>query len=133
MNIIGILDGADFLREKCIGLVLQPMQNIPELAEYLARSGYCIKREILAVDGGKPYRIISAVYDGEVRSYTPDELMLGAYNIAHKSEQPREFCALCDKFINTMKKKVNGLEASGKDAGCEREVLARLEAYRKEV
>ena len=133
MNIIGILEAAPFVRERGIRLVLQPMQNICELSSFLADNGYEITAEEPVVDGGKAYRVIAAHYDGKARVYTADELMLGAYNISHKNEHPREFCALCDKFISTTKKKIDGLITSGRTAEKEKETLARLLFHRKEA
>jgi len=133
LNIIGILDGASFVKERRLRLVLQPMQNIPELAEYLCAQGYAIIKEAPVIDAGKVYRVMQVRYDGASRREDDVEKMLGAYNIAHKSAHPFEFRALCDKFISVMKKKVDGLTLSGKDAVSERDTLARLLQLRKEV
>lgn len=49
-------------------LVLQPVQAVAYLREYLYRKGYLIDNEELVYDEGKFYVVIRAVYDGECRS-----------------------------------------------------------------
>ena len=127
LNIIEILSAAEFIRERRTHLVLQPMQNVTELRRYLAESGFCVDREALAIDDGKIYQMMSASFDGKAHALTPVEEMLGAYNIEHKSEQPREFSALCERQIAALDVRINGLRTAHRDATCERELKIIIE------
>ena len=63
----GILDKADFIKERRARLILQPMQHIPELRKYLYENGFSITKELQATAEGKFYQIICAVYDGKAK------------------------------------------------------------------
>lgn len=75
--ISGILDRAPFVRDGNIKLVLQPMSREFELRTYLAENGFSIIDEKLVSDAGRVYAVISAVWDGRVREFSPSELILG--------------------------------------------------------
>ena len=127
LNIIGILDGAPFVKERRTHLILQPMQHITELRTYLCENGYVIDKESLAVSDGKIYQIISASYAGGRVSLSEKELLLGAYTIAHKNDCAAYFNAFCDKYISVLKTKIRGLEKGGKNADAERRLLYETE------
>ena len=128
LMIAGILDAAPFVRERRPHLILQPMQNVPELRAYLAETGFRIEQEKQLVSDGKYYQIICAVYDGEHRSYSPCELLLGRYNIEHKRENQAVFAAFCTRYIALIREKICGREVGGHDASAEKELLAALTA-----
>ena len=127
LNIIEIISAADFIRERKTHLILQPMQNVTELRRYLADAGFSVDREKLAIDDGKIYQMMSASFDGKAHALTPVEEMLGAYNIEHKNEQPREFSALCERQISALDVRINGLETAHRSAICERELKILIE------
>ena len=127
LTVIDILRGAAFLRDKKTHLIMQPVQHAPQLREYLGENGFFIDREALALDEGRVYEIISAVYDGKKRIMSGAELTLGAFNIAHKGEYAREFIALCDKTIRHLSARIEGLGVSGADAKDERELQKIIE------
>ncbi len=83
--ISGILDRADFVRNDenkgRIKFVLQPMTSEDKLREYLLGNGYNILDEEMVLDKDRVYAVISAVYDGIKREYTPAEKLLGKINI----------------------------------------------------
>ena len=127
LNIIEILSAADFIRRRRTHLVLQPMQNVTELRRYLAEAGFAVDKEKLAIEDGKIYQMMSVSFDGKAHALTPVEEMLGAYNIEHKSEQPREFSALCERQISALDVRINGLETAHRSATCERELKIIIE------
>lgn len=133
LNIIEILSAADFVHERKTRLVLQPMQNVTELRRYLADAGFCVEKELITVEDGKVYQMMSAVYDGEARTLTPAEELLGAYNIKHKSDRPREFFALCEKHLSLLDARINGLKTARRDATRESEIRKIIEKERSEA
>lgn len=133
LNIIEILSAADFVRERKTHLILQPMQNVTELRRYLADAGFCVEKELITVEDGKVYQMMSAVYDGEARTLTPAEELLGAYNIKHKSDRPREFFALCERQLSSLGARINGLKTARRDATREREIRKIIEKERSEA
>lgn len=128
LMIAGILDAAPFVRERRPRLILQPMQNVPELRAYLAENGFRIEQEKQLLSDGKYYQIICTVYDGTRRAYSACELLLGRDNIEHKRENQAVFTVFCTRHIALVREKIRGREAGGHDASAERELLAALTA-----
>lgn len=58
--ITDILNTAPALSQSAKYLILQPMQNRPELRRWLHQNGYCIVAERIAIEGCKYYEIIKA-------------------------------------------------------------------------
>ncbi len=116
----GILEKADFVRERRLRLILQPMQHIPELRKYLCDNGFAITKELQATAEGKFYQIICAVYTGIPENYTKTELLLGRYNIEHKDDNKENFVRLCDRQTDILREKIKGLEKGGYNAETER-------------
>ncbi len=129
MMIAGILEAAPFVKERGTKLILQPMQHIPELREYLAKNGYSVTKETGAIADGKIYQIICVVYTGKTETYTETELLLGKYNITHKAENADFFRALCNRHLDMLADKIRGMEKGGCDASHEK---ALWDAIKKE-
>ncbi|MBQ8496067.1 MAG: SAM-dependent methyltransferase [Clostridia bacterium] len=115
LMIKGILEKAHFVRERHIRLILQPMQHIPDLRRYLYENGFAVTKELQATADGKFYQIICAVYDGISREYTEKDLLLGRYNIEHKTENAENFCRLCERQLDVLREKIKGLEKGSYD------------------
>ena len=128
LMIAGILDAAPFVKERGTRLILQPMQHIPELREYLGKNGYTVTREAGAIADGKIYQIICVVYTGVTEEYTEMELLLGKYNMAHKNENASFFRALCRRHLDVIGDKIRGMEKGGYDAAHEKALYASIEA-----
>lgn len=133
MTIIDILNAAPFVKERGIHLIMQPMQHIAELREYLTENGFFIDKELLASSEGKIYQIISATYDGKVRKISGAARVLGEYTIEHAKDSPKLFLDLCDKYISILKTKISGLEKSGKDRESESTLLCEITALRSKT
>ncbi|MBQ3489344.1 MAG: SAM-dependent methyltransferase [Clostridia bacterium] len=134
LMIRNILEKAHFLRrEQTPHLILQPMQHIPELRRYLGEQGFSVQEEKQALAEGKFYQIILAVYDGTVREYTETELLLGKYNIEHKKENKENFLILCERQLEILREKIEGLEKGGRSAEKERALYASIEEERKDL
>jgi tRNA (adenine22-N1)-methyltransferase len=133
LMIAGILEEAPFIRERKTKLILQPMQHIPELRQELAKKGYHIEKETQTTAEGKFYQIICAVYDGEIRSISDTEAMLGAYNIAHKAENKENFTQLCNRHLDILNERIKGMEKGGHDASRERALAEAIQAELSEI
>lgn len=112
--IASILEAAPFVKETRPRLILQPMQNIPELRTYLS-GGYRIEKETQVLLGDKFYQILTAVYDGVSRPISEVERILGQYNILHKAENEALFSELCRRQLLILDEKIGGLRRGGYD------------------
>ncbi len=88
--ISGILDRADFIKSEenkgKIKFILQPMTSEDKLRKYLLSEGYNILDEEMVEDKGRVYAVMSVCFDGEIRYYSPAELLLGKHNIQKGGE-----------------------------------------------
>lgn len=76
-----ILNASEYVKNKEVRLILQPMTMPHILREYLAGNGFNITDEKICAAQDKYYQIICAEYDGVKRSFTEHELLLGKINI----------------------------------------------------
>lgn len=128
LMIAGILEAAPFVRERRPHLILQPMQNAPELRAYLAENGFAIHREKQLIADGKYYQILCAAYDGVKRQFSACELLLGQYNIEHKKENRDVFSAFCKRHIALLTEKIHGRALGGQNTDEELALLATLQS-----
>ena len=78
--IVKILTEAPWVKNKKIGLILQPMSRASVLRAYLTENGFEICDEALS-ESGKIYQTIYARYSGQISQYNEEELLLGKRNI----------------------------------------------------
>lgn len=88
--IASILSASNYPRISHCRLVLQPQSMQDVLRRYLSENGFEIKNELVVLDGGKFYQIISAEFTGECYELTPVEQKLGRINIKRAKEQPSD-------------------------------------------
>ena len=86
-----IIGASDYTRRPGVRLILQPMSSPEELRLFLGMAGFAILDERLCEAAGKRYACLLAAYDGEVRTYTPAELLLGRANIEKKERLFRPY------------------------------------------
>ncbi|MDO4458686.1 MAG: class I SAM-dependent methyltransferase [Clostridia bacterium] len=103
-----IINKAEFLRNKEIRLILQPMTGESELREYLYSNGFEIEAEKTCLDEGKIYSVICCHYSGE--KITADDLKLAMGEIAPHSEDSEKYA---EKVTKRLKNKLIGAEHSG--------------------
>lgn len=88
--ISGILDRATFIKKQenkgKIKFILQPMTSEDKLRKYLLDNGYNILDEEMVLDKERVYAVMSVCFDGEIRYYSPAELLLGKHNIQKGGE-----------------------------------------------
>lgn len=124
-----ILDASDYVKNKNVRLILQPMTSVFELREYLS-NGFSTVAENVVCEDNKIYQIICVEYDGIKHEYTSAELELGKLNIKNKSS---DFFVLLNSTIDKKLKRLNGLKIGGYDTSeIEAEIL-ELEKIKNEI
>ena len=127
--IVSILDKAEWVKDKGITLVLQPMTHPEALANYLATNGFEIIDERIVCDGGREdriYRIISAKFDGKSRNLTAGEALVGRINIDRGDEITE---AYIKKNIRILDVRIAGKTSVGADAESEKSLVAELQGF----
>lgn len=124
-----ILEASNYIKDKKIRLILQPMTSVFELREYLS-NGFSTVAENVVCEDEKIYQIICAEYDGEKHEYTRLELELGQLNIEGKSE---EYIALLNQTICKKKKRLNGLKIGGYDTSEIEAEIVELERLKNDI
>ncbi len=83
--IISIIDKAEWVKDRKIKLILQPMTHAELLYTYLLNNGFCVEDEIICSTSperdDRIYRIIKASYDGKIRECGLREALVGRVNI----------------------------------------------------
>lgn len=120
-----IISDSEYLRERRVPLVLQPMSSAEDLSEYLAENGYAVTDERIAFAAGKVYRVMLAAYDGRRRELTPIEHLIGRINIDRGTTQ-KNFGLLLNKNILKYKRMIDGKAMGGIECPDERKLFAEL-------
>lgn len=111
--IIRILEQAQWVKNKGITLILQPMSRVHLLRRWLNENGFVICGETLT-DSAKFYQTICSRYNGVGEAYTEEELLLGRQNIL---SLPPLFEGFVRHEISVHQKIVNGKRKSA-DSDC---------------
>jgi tRNA (adenine22-N1)-methyltransferase len=122
-----ILEKADFIKDKNVRLILQPMRNVRDLRAYLLCEGFHIVDEALAREGERIYEIICAEYCGEAQKESELSLLIGAKNIENRARDEALFTAFCKKHASALRKKIEGMEKGGADTEGEEALLSGVE------
>ncbi|MBR5680072.1 MAG: SAM-dependent methyltransferase [Clostridia bacterium] len=124
-----IVGASDYTRRPGVHLILQPMSSPEELRLFLGMAGFAIHDERLCEAAGKRYACLLAAYDGQIREYTPAELLLGRANIEKKEPLFRPFA---EGWLARVETHIAGRRAGGLDTAeaeaLRDEILAILEA-----
>ena len=124
-----IIKGADFLKDRDIKLILQPMSREGALRAFLYKEGFTIEREIYSYDAGKYYVAFSVKYAGKeiILSAISAECGPSSVEIANK-----------DCHIGYLKKKIASYERiiagkrkSGAATQLDEEILEELSSMLK--
>ena len=105
-----ILDGSDYVRKPGVRLILGPMSSPEELRLDLAENGFRIRAEKLAESAGKRYAVMLAEYDGNRRTFTSCELLLGRANIGNNEPLFRDFAR---EWLNRVNTRIEGRRRGG--------------------
>ena len=71
------INRTDWLKNRDIHLILQPMTHAEELRKVLFDNGFVIDNEVVAKDGDKLYIVLSAYYHGDSTAYNELDLIVG--------------------------------------------------------
>lgn len=118
-----ILKASEYTRKSGVRLILQPMSYPERLRKYLAECGYAILDEKLCHAAGKTYSCILAEYDGEVRSFSPVQYILGEHNICRRGDLFEKFAK---DHISKLEEKIAGMKKGGLDT-------SEYEGYCREI
>lgn len=111
--IVTILDRAEWIKNKGITLVLQPMTHPETLSRYLADKGFEIIDEIIVQDGGRDdriYRLLSARYCGEPYDLSDAEALIGKKNIERLDAVT---VAYIERLIRVLDARICGKRSAG--------------------
>lgn len=125
-----IISEAPFTKNAGVNLILQPMTHAEDLRYFLCENGYRIIDERIAAEGERSYQIILASYDGVTRTVDELSALFGQLNIARRD---KELSAMVARYAEGIKKRIKGLEASGRDFSREKLLLEKLEALLNEL
>ncbi len=133
-SITEILQKSPYIRSSGIHLILQPMTMPAYLRKWLSAQGFHILDETLAQTKGKIYPVLLAEYDGEIRSYSNAEYLLGPCIIKKRKTEALKniFPALLTNQTNTLKKIICGKKKSGEQPCDELLLLEDLLLLQKE-
>ena len=79
--ITGIIDRCEWIKNKNIHLILQPMTSPEILREYLIKNGFSIEEEKALLENGKIYSVISVAFTGNVGEYNPSFYYIGMVDV----------------------------------------------------
>jgi len=80
--------------------ILQPMQDVEVLREYLLSEGFVITHDEIVEDKGKFYSIIKCKYDGNVKVYNLEDIVIG---MTDKKEKGQDFLKFVEQSIEKLK------------------------------
>lgn len=125
-----IINEAEFVFDKKINLILQPMSKADKLRTYLSNNGFFIQDEKIIKSGGKIYQCLKAYWSGVNYTLTLAELLIGPQNIKRGEAGDGIFTELIDKSIKAVKKRLDGRISGNLDIEKETELLNELNKIR---
>ena len=121
--IVKILSEAPWIKERGVGLILQPMSHAELLRGWLLENGFSIEGETLTFED-QYYQTVHAVYKGEVAEYTEEELFLGRHILSGNSPYLTDFLKKCaDRYS----KIIEGKQKGNADAAQEKRLLDAIQ------
>lgn len=108
-----IIDASEYVKNKDVRLILQPMTMPEVLREYLAKHGFNIIAESVCVAADKCYQIICTHFDGKVREFDPNTLLLGEKNIDRMKQSPTDDdVIMLKRTIAAVERRIEGRKMS---------------------
>ena len=107
-----ILSDSNFIKDRNINLILQPMSRTPDLRRFLYDNGFLVVNEKFVYENDKLYVILFATYTGEMINYDEIDVLLGyGYETKRTDSAFRDYVArtlfhLENKFNSTDKTEV---------------------------
>ena len=121
------IERTEWLKNKDIHLVLQPMTHAEEVRETLYNNGFFIDKECVSTDKNKLYITISAYFTGEKYTYSDFDLIVG--------KLPQNNDELSIKYLNHLYEKYNkkfiALEKAQKPCENIKDILEKLKLWQQ--
>ena len=115
-----IIDSSEYVKNKNVRLILQPMTCVKELREYLQNGFFTIDENVVYEDD-KLYQIICVEYDAKVHKLSDIEKEIGPRNLVNKGTEVK---MLLNFTIAKKRKVFEGLRLGGHDTSeIEKEII----------
>ena len=127
--IVTILSAVDWVRDKGITLILQPMTHPEALAHYLADEGFEVLDDKMVCDNGRDdriYRIIKARFNGVKREINELDALFGRINLDRGDSATR---ALVERQIRVLGARIKGRECAGQSCDDEKSLVTEMQEY----
>lgn len=121
------INRTNWLKNKEIHLILQPMTHIEDLRKALFDNGFIIDNEVVAKDGDKLYIVISAYFYGDKTDYTDLDLIVGRLPL-NNDELSREYL---NKIFVKYKKKLLALKNAQKECADLEKIVGELSKWQQ--
>lgn len=121
------INRTNWLKNKEIHLILQPMTHIEDLRKALFDNGFIIDDEVVAKDGDKLYIVISAYFYGDKTDYTDLDLIVGRLPL-NNDELSREYL---NKIFVKYKKKLLALKNAQKECADLEKIVGELSKWQQ--
>lgn len=105
-----IVNESEYVKNRGVRLILQPMTHAHDLRKGLYSNGFDIIDETLVRDRDRVYQIIVAEFDGITKSASDVELWLGKKNLNNRGKDLSDMASL---YAKALKKKIDGCSKSG--------------------
>lgn len=129
--ICDIISKSDFLKNKEITLVLQPMTKCERLRYFLFSEGFEINDEKVVFEDNKYYNVMYVTYSAKKYLPEPFEAYVGTKKLffSTNADVLRNFL---DEKIKVLNKIISGKKSAGNSANVEKDILKKLEALKAE-
>lgn len=127
--IVHVLDEAPLVKNPAVRLILQPMTHPEAVRAYLDGQGFGVIAEPL-IRADRVYQIIVAEYDGQRRTHTPLERLIGKQNLDARTPICLEYVARQREICLVSRA---GKASAGADTSQEDALLSEIEPYLQNV
>ena len=129
--IVSIIDKAEWVKNKNIRLILQPMTHAHTLTKYLLDNGFSIVDEKICATSStrsdRIYRVICAEYLGNTETWSDAENLVGKINIERAKSGDKLTKKYIQHTIDVYNVRINGKAQAGSDATYEINIVKELE------
>jgi tRNA (adenine22-N1)-methyltransferase len=120
-----ILSDADWVRNECITLVLQPMTRAETLRRWLLSSGFSIVGETVSFEE-QYYQTICARFGGKTETYSEGELLIGKH---YTREMIPYLIGMITRRIDVLAAAAEGKKKGNQDISADEALIGELSGY----
>ena len=125
--IASFIERTDWIKNRDVHLILQPMTHVEELRKTLFDNGFIIDNEVVAEDADKLYIIISAYYCGELIVYKEIDLIVGSLSQNNDDLSKKYLSKIFEKY----NKKFIALKKAGKECDDLEKIVGELSKWQQ--